>query len=73
MTEERRRRAQPESKAKTALAKLAALKQSGGRRIDSYETEEEQALYDVVDQDEYAELVQKRRETAGWCDQCCTL
>jgi DNA polymerase alpha subunit A len=52
-------------KAKSALAELAELRKSGAKRADRFEIKEEAAVYDVVDEDEYAKLVQKRREEGG--------
>lgn len=54
-------------KAKNALAELAELRKSGAKRADRFEVKEEQAVYDVVDEAEYAKLVQKRREEGGRC------
>lgn len=51
--------------AKSALQELAELRKSGGKRVDRYELKEEEAVYDVVDDAEYAKLVQKRREEGG--------
>ncbi len=53
------------AKFKGALAELAELRKSGGKRADKYELKEEEAVYDVVDEDEYARIVQKRREEGG--------
>jgi hypothetical protein len=55
-------------KAKNALAELAELRKSGGKRADKYEVKEEEAVYDEVDEDEYARIVQKRREEGGEID-----
>lgn len=54
-------------KAKSALQELAELRKSGGKRLDRFETKEEEDVYDVVDDQEYAKLVQKRREEGGEC------
>ena len=51
--------------AKSALQELAELRKSGGKRVDRFELKEEEAVYDVVDDAEYAKLVQKRREEGG--------
>ncbi|PRW60975.1 DNA polymerase alpha catalytic subunit [Chlorella sorokiniana] len=53
------------SGAKSALQELAELRKSGGKRVDRFELKEEEAVYDVVDDAEYAKLVQKRREEGG--------
>lgn len=47
-----------------ALAKLNAV-QAGGKRVETFELKEEAAVYDVVDEEEYATLVTKRRIEAG--------
>ena len=52
-------------KFKNALAELAELRKSGGKRADNYEVREEENVYDEVDEDEYARIVQKRREEGG--------
>ena len=50
---------------KNALAELAELRKTGGKRVDKYEAKEEENVYDEVDEDEYARIVQKRREDGG--------
>ena len=50
------------AKVKNALAELAELRKTGGKRADRYEYEEEEAVYDMVDEQEYAQLVRQRRE-----------
>ncbi len=55
-------------KAKNALAELQELRKSGGKRMDKYELKEEEAVYDEVDEDAYARIVQKRREEGGAID-----
>lgn len=52
-------------KFKNALAELAELRKSGGKRANTYEIKEEDAVYDEVDDEEYARIVQKRREEGG--------
>eukprot|EP00775_Hariotina_reticulata_P008339 gene8339-8524_t len=47
-----------------ALAKLNEA-QAGTKRVQNFELKEEKAVYDVVDEDEYAQLVTKRRIEAG--------
>jgi DNA polymerase alpha subunit A len=52
---------------RSALAELAAARAggAGARRAATYKPKEEEAVYDVVDEDEYARLVAKRRMEAG--------
>ena len=50
---------------KNALAELKELRQSGGKRADNYELKEEEDVYDEVDDEAYARIVQKRREEGG--------
>ncbi|KAK9810187.1 hypothetical protein WJX72_006462 [[Myrmecia] bisecta] len=57
--------AKPVSKAKNALAELAELRRTGGKRANQYEVAEEEAVYDEVDEEDYALLVSKRREEGG--------
>lgn len=47
-----------------ALAQLNAAK-AGSKRLDNFELKEEKAVYDVVDDEQYAQLVTKRRIEAG--------
>ena len=49
-------------KFKDALSQLRELKATGRRRVDAYEVVEEEDVYDEVNEDDYARLVQKRRE-----------
>ena len=60
-----RREASRPNRARANLAKLAELKRSGRKQIDAYEIKEEQAVYDLLADDEYAELVQDRRAKGG--------
>ena len=60
-----RREASRPNRARANLAKLAELKRSGRKQVDAYEIKEEQAVYDLLADDEYAELVQDRREKGG--------
>lgn len=72
-----RRRAVTErggKKFRNALEELRELKKTGKRRVDEYEYHEEEDVYDEVNEDEYARIVQKRREEGGaylvfgwWC------
>ena len=52
-------------KFKNALAELSELRKSGKKRADVYEVREEEAVYEEVNEDEYARIVQKRREEGG--------
>jgi len=59
-----------------ALEKLNAAK-SGAKRVETFELKEEEAVYDVVDDESYAQLANKRRIEAGegllWVScLCCT-
>jgi DNA polymerase alpha subunit A len=47
-----------------ALEKLNAAK-SGAKRVETFELKEEEAVYDVVDDESYAQLANKRRIEAG--------
>ncbi|KAG4305731.1 hypothetical protein PORY_000641 [Pneumocystis oryctolagi] len=46
--------------AQAKLAELRALKAEGKTRLKSYKIEEENRLYDLVDEDEYRKIVRKR-------------
>jgi hypothetical protein len=68
----RGRRERAPKRGAAALAELAALRRGGGggdaapkQRLDAFELKDEGAVYDVVDEDEYAELVAKRRREGG--------
>lgn len=66
MAAERSRRSAPKAKAHVgALEELQRLKTSGTKRAETFTLKEEKAVYDVVEEDEYAKLVAKRREEAG--------
>ena len=60
-----RRAAKPTSKAKSSLAQLAELRRTGAKRVHDFELTEEEAVYDEVQEQDYAQLVQDRREQAG--------
>jgi DNA polymerase alpha subunit A len=45
-----------------ALAQLAELKRSGARRSQQYQAADEGDVYDALDEEEYQELIRKRRE-----------
>lgn len=53
------------AKARQALEQLKAARTGGVRRAEAYEYQGEAALYDVVDEQQYAEIVRKRREEGG--------
>ena len=55
------------AKARSALAELSALRQSGTRQLDKFEYAGEDDVYDLVDEDRYAEIVRQRREEGGKC------
>lgn len=61
---ERARRQKPTGKANVsaAIEQLNAARQGEQKRALNYDVREEGAVYDVVDEDEYAALVNKRRE-----------
>ena len=52
-------------KVRSAIQELAELRKTGGKRVNNYELKEEEAVYDEVDDAEYAKLVAKRREEGG--------
>lgn len=60
-----RRNTSKRDKAKDKLQELQNLRTSGGRRAEQFELREEDAVYDVYEEEDYATLVQKRREEAG--------
>jgi DNA polymerase alpha subunit A len=47
-----------------ALAQLAAAK-AGQKRALNFEVKQEEAIYDVVDEDQYEQITAKRRMDAG--------
>jgi DNA polymerase alpha subunit A len=55
---------------KSALEALKAAREGGLKRVADYEVKKEAAVYDVVDEDQYAQLVAKRREEGGQFP-CC--
>ena len=61
MSERQQRKIAPSAKSK-ALAQLANLKQNGLKRSEQFEVIHEDDVYDDVDEDQYQELVSKRRE-----------
>ena len=60
-----RRAARPASKAAGALAQLAELRRTGIKHVNAYELKEEEAVFDVVAEDDYADIVAQRRGDAG--------
>ena len=54
-------------KAASALAQLAELRRTGAKHINVHEVKQEDQVYDVVEEDEYADLVAKRREAGKFC------
>ena len=54
-----------QNKAAGALAQLAELRKGGKKQADLYELKEETNVYDTMGEDEYAQLVSKRREEGG--------
>jgi DNA polymerase alpha subunit A len=63
----RSRRVARPGKAAGALAQLAELRRTGAKHVDAYEVREEEAVFDTVAEDEYADIVAKRRGDAGAC------
>jgi hypothetical protein len=65
--EPRSRRATGRQKggAASALAQLAELRRTKAKHASVYEIKEEDKLYDVVDEDEYADMVARRVEEGG--------
>lgn len=53
-------------KAKGALEQLRAARDGGLKRALAYEVKEEAAVYDVVDEQQYAEIVKKRRDAGDF-------
>lgn len=50
-----------------ALSKLKAAREGGDKRALTFEAKKEEELYDVLEDEEYAKLVAKRREEGGRC------
>ena len=50
---------------KNALEELKELKKSGTKRVDRFEVKEEESVYEEVNEEQYARIVQKRREEGG--------
>jgi DNA polymerase alpha subunit A len=49
-----------------ALGDLRAAREGTSKRATVYEVKQEEAVFDKVDEDQYAQLVAKRRLEAGW-------
>lgn len=62
-----RRAARPASKAAGALAHLKEIRSSGAKHGTIYTLKEEGKVYDVVEEDEYAGIVARRRGEGGTC------
>ncbi|KAG2444014.1 hypothetical protein HYH02_009213 [Chlamydomonas schloesseri] len=54
------------AKAKGALEQLRAAREGGLKRALAYEVKAEEAVYDVVDEQQYAEIVKKRRDAGDF-------
>ncbi|GLC52568.1 hypothetical protein PLESTB_000644200 [Pleodorina starrii] len=54
------------AKAKSALEQLRAAREGSGKRALNFEVKEETAVYDVVDEQEYREIVKKRRDAGAF-------
>ena len=66
-----RRAVRPASKAAGALAQLAELRRTGVKHVNAYEYKEEDAVFDVVAEDDYADIVARRRGDAGAQRRAC--
>lgn len=51
--------------ASAAIEQLKSLRQSGKKHVDVYEIKAEDAVFELLDDDEYSKLVAKRRHEAG--------
>eukprot|EP00959_Pyramimonas_sp_CCMP1952_P465681 9488745-Pyramimonas_sp.AAC.2 len=60
-----RRNANRSEQAKSSLAGLLALRESGKKRVEQFECAEEEDIYDMVEEKDYADLVAKRRKETG--------
>ncbi len=54
------------AKAQEAREKLRLAKEGSGKRALTFEVKEEAAVYDVVDEQHYAEIVKKRRDAGAF-------
>lgn len=48
-----------------ALEALKAAREGGAKRVAGFEVKQEEAIYDTVDEQAYAELAAKRRAEGG--------
>jgi hypothetical protein len=53
------------SSAAQALANMKAVREGGGKAMDACKIEDEEAVYDVVSDEEYSKIAAKRRQAAG--------
>lgn len=60
-----RRNASRKEHAKSAVEALKENRVSGKKRIYDFNVAEEENVYDVVDEDKYAQIAQRRRIEAG--------
>jgi DNA polymerase alpha subunit A len=56
--------------ARGALEALKAAREGGTKRVSNFEVKQEDAVYDVVEEQEYAKIVAKRRAEGGACPTC---
>jgi hypothetical protein len=49
------------------LEDLRSAREGGARRVDKFEVRQEESVFDVVDEEQYEQLVAKRRMEAGAC------
>ncbi|GIL61548.1 hypothetical protein Vafri_16011, partial [Volvox africanus] len=54
------------AKAISALEQLRAAREGSGKRALTFEVKEEDAVYDVVDEQQYADIVKKRRDAGAF-------
>ncbi|GLI66368.1 hypothetical protein VaNZ11_010151 [Volvox africanus] len=54
------------AKAMSALEQLRAAREGSGKRALTFEVKEEDAVYDVVDEQQYADIVKKRRDAGAF-------
>ena len=61
----RTRRNVAQQPGKVALAALQAAREGGTKRASTFEVKQEDDVYDVVDEEQYAQLAAKRKIEAG--------